>query len=105
MTTIGSGHRRLAAALALLGAPAFAQAPKPAPTPTTPLDAVPGEITPGAKPTAPPRSLSDKLNSSNGVIPPAEVDPAIEKPAPKTQDPNVLPPPGTSGGALAPQAK
>ena len=81
------------------------KAPKPAPTPTTPLDAVQGEITPGAKPTAPPRSLSDKLNSSNGVIPPAEVDPAIERPASKTQDPNVLPPPGTSGGALAPQAK
>jgi hypothetical protein len=33
------------------------------------------------------------------------VDPGIQKPAPKTGDPNVVPPPGTSGGAPAPQPK
>jgi hypothetical protein len=50
-------------------------------------------------------NLSEKLNRSNGVIRPKEVDPAIEKPAPKAGDPNVVPPPGTSGGAPAPQPK
>ena len=38
-----------------------------------------------------------------GVIHPKEVDPAVEKPAPKTEDTNVVPPPGTSGGAPASQ--
>jgi hypothetical protein len=62
--------------------------------------------TPGdAKPTPPAQNLSKKLNQSNGVIHPKEVDPAIEKPAPKTGDSNVVPPPGTSGGAPAPQPK
>ena len=56
-------------------------------------------------PTAPAQNLSEKLNRSNGVIHPKEVDPAIEKPAPKVGDPNVVPPPGTSGGASAPQPK
>ena len=41
----------------------------------------------------------------DGVIHPEEVDPAIEKPAPQARDPNVLPPPGTSGGAPSPQPK
>jgi protein-disulfide isomerase len=50
-------------------------------------------------------NLSKQLNQSNGVIHPKEVDPTIEKPAPKTGDPNAVPPPGTSGGAPAPQAK
>jgi hypothetical protein len=43
--------------------------------------------------------------TGEGVIHPKEVDPPIEKPAPKTGDPNVVPPPGSSGGAPAPQAK
>jgi hypothetical protein len=72
---------------------AFAQATNPKPTPTAPLDSAPGE------------NLSKKLNQSNGVIHPKEVDPAIEKPAPKVGDPNVVPPPGTSGGAPVPQPK
>ena len=55
-----------------------------------PLKSVPGE------------NLSEKLNQSNGVIRPKEVDPAIEKPAPNARDPNVVLPPGTSGGAPAP---
>ena len=37
-------------------------------------------------PTAPGQNLSKKLDQSNGVIHPKEVDPAIEKPTPKTGD-------------------
>ena len=74
---------------------AIAQATSPAPN----------EITPGANPTAPAQNLSKELNQSNGVIHPKEVDPAIEKPTPNARDPNVVPPPGTSGGAPAPQPK
>jgi len=51
-------------------------------------------------PPAPGRSLSEKLNRSNGVIHPKEVDPAIEKPAPDPQDHNVIPP-GAAPGAPA----
>jgi hypothetical protein len=50
-------------------------------------------------------SLSDKLNASNGVIRPKEVDRAIEKPAPNTGAGGVIKPPGTRGGAPAPQPK
>jgi hypothetical protein len=42
--------------------------------------------------------VSKKLNQSNGVVHPRDVDPGIEKPAPKTGDPNVASPLGTSGG-------
>ncbi len=71
---------------------AFAEATNP--KPTVSLGSAPGE------------NLSKKLNQSNGVIHPKEVDPGIEKkPAPKAGDSNVLPPPGTSGGAPAPQPK
>ena len=75
---------------------AFAQAANPA----APLDS-----TPGAKPIARAEDLSKKLNLSNGVIHPKEVDPAIEKGAPNVQDPNVVVPPATSGGSAAPQPK
>jgi hypothetical protein len=75
----------------LVAGSAFAQAPNSAP----------GKPTPGA----PAQSLSKKLSRSNGVIHPKEVDPGIEKPAPKAGDPNVVRPPGTSGGAPAPQPK
>jgi hypothetical protein len=94
MRVIGSRVRLLVAGVTLVAGSAFAQAPNPAPTPTAPLD----------KPTEPAQSLSEKLNQSNGVIHPKEVDPAIEKPAPNVRDPNVVPP-GTSGGAPAPQPK
>ena len=90
--------------VALVAGSAFAQA-DPTATPRGPVDAVADEIAPGGEPTAPAQNLSERLNQSNGVIHPKEVDPAIEKPAPKAQDPNVLPPPGTSGGAPAPQPK
>ena len=81
------------------------EGPNPTPTPTVPPDSGPGQIAPGANPTAPAQNLSEKLNQSDGVIHPKEVDPAIEKPAPQARDPNVVPPPGTSGGAPAPKPK
>ena len=85
MIAIGSRLCLLVAGITLVAGSAFAQAPNP------------GETTPGDA-----QNLSKKLNQSNGVIHPKEVDPAIEKPAPKVGDPNVVPPPGTSGGTLAP---
>jgi hypothetical protein len=83
----------LVAGFALIAGWALAQPPNSTPTPTAPLESIPG------------KNLSEKLNRSNGVIHPKEVDPAIERPAPKTRDPNVVPPPGTSGGGPAPQPK
>jgi hypothetical protein len=83
----------IVASAVLVAGSAFAQATSPAPN----------QATPGAKPTA--QNLSKELNQSNGVIHPKEVDPGIQKPAPQTGDPNVVPPPGTSGGAPAPQPK
>jgi hypothetical protein len=74
---------------------AFAQTASPAPN----------GATPGANSSAPGESLSKELDQSNGVIHPKEVDPAIQKPAPSTGDPNVVAPPGASGGATAPQPK
>jgi hypothetical protein len=101
MRIIGSRLCLLVAGINLVAGPAFAQAPNP----TAPPDSVPREATPGAEPTAPAQDLSKKLNQSNGVIHPKEVDPAIEKAAPNVRDPNVAPPPGTSGGSPAPQPK
>jgi hypothetical protein len=86
MTAIVSRLCLLVIGIAFVAGSAFAQAHNP-PTPDT-------------KP-----NLSKKLNQSNGVIHPKEVDPGIEKPAPKAGDPNVIPPPGTAGGAPAPQPK
>ena len=93
MITIGSRLCLLVAGVTLVAGSALAQAPNP------------GETTPGDATTAPAHNLSKKLNQSNGVIHPKEVDPAIEKPAPNARDPNVVPPPGASGGAPAPQPK
>jgi hypothetical protein len=101
MVDIGSRLCPFVAGVTLVAGSAFAQAPNPAPTPVAPLESAQGETTPGA----PAQTLSEKLNRSNGVIHPKEVDPAIEKAAPQAGDPNVVPPPGTSGGALAPQPK
>ena len=85
----------IVAGVTLAAGAAFAQATSPAPN----------EATPGANSTAPAPNLSKELNQSNGVIHPKEVDPAIEKPTPSTRDPNIVPPPGTSGGAPEPQPK
>jgi hypothetical protein len=98
MRIIGTRLCLLVAGAALVAGPAFAQAPNPAPNPTAPLDS-----TPDANPTAPAQDLSKKLNQSNGVIHPKEVDPAIERGTPNVRDPNVVPPPATSGGSQAPQ--
>ena len=97
MTVYASHLRRLAAGALLLAGPAFAQAPSPAP-----LDAVPEKVAPNAKPSEPAQNLSEKLNQSNGVIHPKKMDPAIEKPAPRTGDPNIIPAPE---GSPAPQPK
>jgi hypothetical protein len=83
----------LVAAVTLIAGLAFAQTPDPTPTQSAPLESLPG------------KNLSQKLTRSNGVIHPKEVDPAIEKPVPRTRDPNVVRPPGTSEGAPAPQPK
>jgi hypothetical protein len=99
MRPIGSRLCLLVAGVALVAGSSFAQAPNPTPPPA-PLDSVQRETKPGA----PAQNLSEKLNQSNSVIHPKEVDPAIEKPAPKAGDSNVAPP-GTSGGATAPQPK
>jgi hypothetical protein len=105
MTAIGSRLRLLVAGVTLVAVSAFAQAPNPAPIPTAQVGSGPGENSPSAESIAPAQNLSKKLNQSNGVIHPKEVDPAIEKPVPKVGDSNVVPPPGASGGALAPQPK
>ena len=86
--------------LAIVALPAAAQTAQPTP----PMDSVPEKVPPNSPPTQP-KSLSDKLDQSNGVIQPKEVDPGIEKPVPKTGAQDVIPPPGTSGGAPAPQPK
>jgi hypothetical protein len=96
MRIFGTRLCLLVAAATFVAGPAFAQPPDPA----APLDS-----TPGTDSTAPAQDLSKKLNQSNGVIHPKEVDPAIEKGAPVVRDPNVVPPPRTSGGSAAPQPK
>jgi hypothetical protein len=101
MMDIGLRLCRLVAGVTLVAGSAFAQAANPIPAPAERPDLVQGETAPDA----PAENLSEKLNRSNGVIHPKEVDPAIEKPAPKAGDSNVVPPPGTSGGAPAPKPK
>jgi len=93
MRTIDTRFRMIVAGVMLIAGGAFAQAASP-PAKNTVPDANP-----------PAQNLSKELSRSNGVIHPKEVDPAIQKPAPATGDPNVVPPPGASGGAPAPQPK
>ena len=95
MRIIGSRLCLIVAGVTLVAGSGFAQATSPAPN----------ETAPGANSTAPAQNLSKELNQSNEIIHPKEVDPGIQKPAPHTGDPNVVPPPGTSGGAPAPQPK
>jgi hypothetical protein len=83
------------AGVTLVAGAAFAQGTSP-----TPNAAAPGDNS-----SAPGQNLSKELSQSNGIIHPKEVDPAIQKPAPSTGDPNVVPPPGASGGAAAPEPK
>jgi len=95
MRLIGSGLCLLVAGVTLMAGAAFAEATG---------QALNGSA-PSANPSAAGQNLSKELNQSNGVIHPKEVDPAIEKPTPNARDPNVVPPPGTTGGAPAPQPK
>jgi hypothetical protein len=91
MRIIGSRFCLFVAGATLVAGAAFAQATN--------------EPAPGSNSSAPGQSLSKELNQSNGIIHPKEVDPAIEKAPPTVRDPNVVPPPGTSGGSPAPQPK
>jgi hypothetical protein len=98
----------LAAAIGLSGA-ALGQT---APGATGSNDVIPEKdrAPPGGAPTTSGRSdsLSDRLDSSGGVIKPKPgVDPGIVQPAP-VPNPNstpVIPPPGTPGGPPGPEAK
>jgi hypothetical protein len=47
---------------------------------------------------SPNQTLSDKLDQSNGVICPPDVDPGMKTPAPNTGKMPVIPPPGAPGG-------
>jgi len=47
---------------------------------------------------SPNQNLSDKLDKSNGVICPPNVDPNIKAPTPQAGEMRVIPPPGTPGG-------
>ncbi len=80
-------------------------APSAAPNGAPPVDSVPEKIAPGAKPAEPTENLTKKLEQSNGVIQPKEVDPAIEKPAPATGDPNVVAAPKPSDAPAGAQPK
>ena len=51
------------------------------------------------------QSLSDKLNQSNGVICPPNVDPGIKAPTPQAGKMPVIPPPGSPGGDPSVQPK
>ena len=80
-----------ACALSLACAPVLAQ---DAPAPATNPEGVPNTNLSNKN-----GSLSDKLNSSNGVIRPEDnVDPGIRKPAPAQGATPIIPPPGSPGG-------
>jgi hypothetical protein len=82
-----------AAALVLLSSAALAQAPpqpKVAPDQNAPAHFDNQANAPGAQN----KTLSERLDQTNGVIkPPAHVDPEIHESPPPTGDNNVIPPP------------
>ena len=51
------------------------------------------------------QNLSDKLEQTNGVICPPNVDPGIKAPTPPSGDMPVIPPPGSPGGDPTVQPK
>jgi hypothetical protein len=55
--------------------------------------------------TSPNQTLSDKLDQSNGVICPPNVDPGIKAPTPPAGKMPVIPPPGSPGGDQSVQPK
>jgi hypothetical protein len=54
---------------------------------------------------SPNQTLSDKLDQSNGVICPPNVDPGIKAPTPPAGKMPVIPPPGSPGGDQTVQPK
>jgi hypothetical protein len=54
---------------------------------------------------SPNQTLSDKLDQSNGVICPPNVDPGIKAPTPNAGNMPVIPPPGSPGGDPTVQPK
>ena len=42
--------------------------------------------------------LGQKLEQSNGVVCPPDVDPAMKVPTPESGDRSIIPPPGSAGG-------
>lgn len=104
--------RRITAAtvfcLAACG-PALAQSTAPAPGSgeSIPEKTAPGSATvPDTDVSKKAGSLSEKLNSTNGVIhPEGSVDPSMQKPAPETGTMPVIPAPGSPGGPTGVQPK
>jgi len=73
------------------------------PTPSPPNTTIPEKIQPQQEGAAGSgghsESLSDKLDRSEGVLPPpADVDPGLAKPAPDVGTTRIIPPPGSPGG-------
>jgi hypothetical protein len=98
----------MAAGLAVVCGPVFAQQVRPPvlPQPLDPQTTVPEKIDPPLRRDGETTgTLSDRLKDSRGVIaPPAGMDPGIRVPAP-VPDPGttpVIPPPGTPSGAGGP---
>jgi hypothetical protein len=58
----------------------------------------PGERAPQAPPGTIGQSLSEKLDRTEGVLCPPNVDPEMKVPTPETGKTPVIPPPGSPGG-------
>ncbi len=88
------------ASLAALATLALAAGPAPAqttPQNSAPMDSVPEKTAP--TPDKGGTNLSDKLDKSNGVLHPADVDPKMQKATPGTGTSDVIKPPGAPGGS------
>jgi hypothetical protein len=98
---------RLLAALAVAGwmAPLAMASAQSGSTDPSSQSASPSPASPNSTFAKQPGTLSDKLDASNGVIRPKEVDPSIEKKPPPTGTAGVIPPPGSAGGPQGVQPK
>jgi len=85
MITTGKTLATLVAAMLTVGSAALAQGQPSDTTGCTPQERSS-------------QNLSQKLDQTNGVICPPDVDPSIKAPTPKTSDAPVIPPPGSPGG-------
>jgi hypothetical protein len=97
----------LLAALAVAGwmAPLAMASAQSGSTDPSSQSASPSPASPNSTFAKQPGTLSDKLDASNGVIRPKEVDPSIEKKPPPTGTAGVIPPPGSAGGPQGVQPK